>query len=295
MQSFTRGWNFLVQAWKMALSDKDLIQPSIYALFVGFIVSLIGAIPIIAAALLLGTESLFGRVVLGIFGALLAFAQYSVTYIFSAMTIYLIFGYLSEGDGRMDKAWAVVRRDWLDILSLAAASTLVNMVKNMVQGRGRDSSGIRRAIANLIDTLWTEATYLVLPIMVIEDVNLKDGLKRATYIVKNNLLLVGISTVGVRFVTGLIGFVFVVIGLVVGFGIALPLINFAANATWLIVAAVLLGVLAASLFFMAAGVISSYTATAYHTCLYLWAREVERAGQSANIPAPAPLAAVLGN
>jgi len=295
MQSFTRGWKFLTQAWKMALADKDLIQPSIYALFVGFIVSLIGAVPIIAAALLLGTESLFGRVVLGIFGALLAFAQYSVTYIFSAMTIYLIFGYLSEGDGRMDKAWAVVRRDWLDILSLAAASTLVNVVKNMVQGRGRNSNGIRRAIANLIDTLWTEATYLVLPIMVIEDVNLKDGLKRATYIVKNNLLLVGISTVGVRLVTGLIGFVFVAIGLVVGFGIALPLINLAANATWLIVAAVFLGVLAASLFFMAASVISSYTATAYHTCLYLWARDVERAGQAANIPAPAPLAAVLGN
>ncbi len=202
----------------MALADKDLIKLSIYALFVGFIVSLIGAVPIIAAALLLGTESLFGRVVLGIFGALLAFAQYSVTYIFSAMTIYLIFGYLSEGDGRMDKAWAVIRRDWLDILSLAAASTLVNVVKNMAQGKGRNSSGICRAIANLIDTLWTEATYFVLPVMVIEDVNLKDGLKRATYIVKNNLLLVGISTVGVRFVTGLIGFVFVAIGLAIGSG-----------------------------------------------------------------------------
>jgi len=295
MQSFTRGWNFLTQAWKMALADKDLIKPSIYALLVGFIVSIIGAVPIIVAALLLGTESLLGQVVLGVFGALLAFAQYAVTYIFSAMTIYLIFGYLSEGDGRMDKAWAVVRRDWLDILSLAAASTLVNIVKNMVQGKGQNSNGIRRAIANFIDTVWTEATYLVLPIMVIEDVNLKDGLKRATYLVKNNLLLVGISTVGVRFVTGLIGFIFVMLGLAVGFGIAFPLISLAGETIWLIVLAVILGVLAASVFFMAANVISSYTATAYHTCLYLWARDVERAGQTANIPAPAPLAAVLGN
>ncbi len=295
MQSFTRGWNFLTQAWKMALADKDLIQPSIFALVAGFIVSIIGAIPIIIAALLLGTESLLGQVVLGVFGALLAFAQYAVTYIFSAMTIYLIFGYLSDGDGRMDKAWAVVKRDWLDILSLAAASTLVNIVKNMVQGKGKNSSGIRRAIANLIDTVWTEATYLVLPIMVIEDVNLKDGLKRATYIVKNNLLLVGISTVGVRLVTGLIGFIFVMLGLAIGFGIAFPLINLAGDTIWLIVLAIILGVLAASVFFMAANVISSYTATAYHTCLYLWARDVERAGQTTNIPAPAPLAAALGN
>ncbi|GAB4579052.1 MAG: hypothetical protein Fur0022_17900 [Anaerolineales bacterium] len=58
----------------------------------------------------------------------------------------------------------------------------------------------------MIQTVWTEATYLVLPAMVIEDINLKDGLKRATQIVRNNLLLVGVSTVGVGFATGLIGF-----------------------------------------------------------------------------------------
>src|SRR3990172_10784022 len=111
------------------------------------------------------------------------------------MTVSLIYGYLTDGDGRIDKAWAMVQRDWLDILSLAAASTLVNIVRSWVRGKSRNRNFIREAIANLIDTLWTEATYLVLPIMVIEDANLKDGLKRATYITKNNLLLVGISTV----------------------------------------------------------------------------------------------------
>jgi len=37
--------------------------------------------------------------------------------------------------------------------------------------------------------------------------------------------------------------------------------------------------------------------TAYHTCMYLWARDAEKAvaaGQSAqSVPAPAPVAAVL--
>jgi hypothetical protein len=36
--------------------------------------------------------------------------------------------------------------------------------------------------------------------------------------------------------------------------------------------------------------------TAYHTCLYLWARDVERAQQSGaadEVRAPAPLASVL--
>ena len=42
MQSFSRGWSFLTQAWGMAFKDKDLIKPSIYALGVGLVVSIIG-------------------------------------------------------------------------------------------------------------------------------------------------------------------------------------------------------------------------------------------------------------
>lgn len=301
MQSLSRGWSFLTEAWKMALADKDLIKPSVFALLAGFVVSLIGMIPIALAALILGTEGLIAQAILGLFGALLAFAQYSVTYVFSAMTVSLIYGYLTDGDGRMDKAWAMVQRDWLDILSLAAASTLVNIVRGWVRGNSRNRNFIREGIANLIDTVWTEATYLVLPIMVAEDANLKDGLKRATYITKNNLLLVGVSAVGVRWITGLIGFVLGLIGVVLGVGIAFPIISLAGDSIPLVVTAVVLGVFAASIFFMTAAVINSYTSTAYHTCLYLWARDVEKSqvGQQAGIPAqvaaPRPLAAVLGN
>jgi hypothetical protein len=294
MQSFSRGWNFLTQAWKMALADKDLIKPSIYTMIAGFIVSIIGLIPIVLATLIFGTDGAIAQGILGVLGALLVFAQYSVTYVFSAMTVKLIYDYLTNGDGRMDRAWEIVKRDWLDILSLAAASTLVNMVKNWVKGNGRNRNFIRESLANLIDTVWTEATFLVLPIMVIEDENLKDGLKRATYIAKNNLLLIGISTIGVRWVTGLIGFVFAVVGIGLGLVIALPAISLAGNATPLVVVAVVLGVLVASIFFMAANIIGSYTSTAYHTCLYLWARNVEKAEQGIPVAIPAPLATVLG-
>jgi len=277
----------------MAMADKDLLKPSLYSMIVGFIVSIIGIIPIALAAFIFGTEGTFAQVIMGLLGALLVFAQYAVTYVFSAMTVKLIYDYLTDGDGRMDKAWQIVQRDWLDIVTLAAASTLVNMVKNWVKG-GKNGNFIRQGLANLIDTVWTEATYLVLPIMVIEDEDLKAGLKRATFIVKNNLLLVGVSTIGVRWVTGLIGFVLGAAGLVLGFGIAFPLISIAGSSIPLVVGAVILGVLVASIFFMVANVIGSYTSTAYHTCLYLWARNVEVSGQAAQVAIPGPLAAALG-
>ncbi|MBN2388742.1 MAG: hypothetical protein JXB85_17125 [Anaerolineales bacterium] len=298
MQSFSRGWSFLKQAWQMAVKDRDLIKPSIYSLIVGFIVSIVFIVPLVGAGFLFGAESTVGNVVMFIIGAAMIFAQYSVGYIFSAMTVYLIFGFLAEGDGRMDKAWAVVKRDWLDILSLAGASTVVNLISSAVRGKNRNS-GVRNFLAGTINVVWTEAAFLLLPAMVIEDINLKDALKRIYHIIKNNLLLVGISTIGVKAVNGLIGFLLGAVGIGLGFGVGLGIVSLAGTEQvfgW--VAGISLGVIIAGTFIMVATVVTSYTATAYHTCLYLWAREAEKAqesGQPIQVEAPAPLRAVLGD
>ncbi|MFN8434243.1 MAG: hypothetical protein U0V18_09485 [Anaerolineales bacterium] len=300
MQSFSRGWSFLKQAWSMAFKDKDLLKPSIYALIVGAIVSVIGIIPIAIAAFAFGNSDI-GNIIIYAMGALLVFVQFIVTYIFSAMTVYLIYGYLSEGDGRMDKAWAIVRRDFFDILTLAAASTVVNLIKNAAQRnrRGGVGASIARSATGLLETLWTEAAALVLPAMVIDDLNLKDGMQRIWKITKENFLLVGISTIGVRFVTGLIGFVFTMIGLVIAFAIGGGLAFASGGNTAISVVGIVIGALIFFTFVMVASIFGSYTNTAYHTCLYIWAREVEKATaqgfSGAQVQAPAPLAAVLAS
>jgi hypothetical protein len=300
MQSFSRGWSFLTQAWQMAFKDKDLIKPSIYALVVGFFVSIIGIVPIVGAYLLFG-DSGFGQVLTFVLGALMVFVNFVVTYIFSGMTAYLIFGYLSEGDGRMDKAWNIVKRDFFDLLTLAAASTAVNMLKSLAQrrnqrGGGNILAGLARSATGLLEVLWTEASFLILPAMVIDDLNLKDGAKRIWEITKNNLLLIGISTVGVRAVTGLIGFVLGVIGAVIGFGVGYGIIAVLGTGVAGLVIGIGLGAMIFFAFVLVASIISSYTGIAYHTCLYIWARDAEKAqatGQSIQVAAPAPLAAVL--
>ncbi|HTX90314.1 MAG TPA: DUF6159 family protein [Anaerolineales bacterium] len=294
MQSFSRGWSFLREAWSMAFKDRDLIKPTIYSLLVGFFVSILFLIPMGLVGFIFGDRGAVGQVLLFVCGVLLVFAQYSVGYIFSAMTIYLVYGFLAEGDGVMEKAWGIVKKEWPNILSLAAASTAVSVLKSAVRGRGRSTG--RNMLAGLIDTVWTEAAFLILPAMVIENVNLKDALKRAGQIVKDNLLLVGLSTVGVRAVNGLIGFLLGAIGIALGFGAGLGIVTLTNSSTFGLVTGIGLGVILAGIFIMIATVVTSYTATAYHTCLYLWARDVEKAkasGSSLQVQAPAPLAAVL--
>lgn len=298
MQSFSRGWSFLKQSWSMALKDRDLLKPSIFALIVGMILSVMGIIPIVGAAILFG-DTTFGNIILFGLGGIMIFVQFVVTYLFSAMTIYLIYGYLAEGDGRMDHAWAIVRRDFFDILALAAASTVVNLIRNAARRsrRGGIGASLARGAANLLQVLWTEASYLILPAMVIDDLNLKDGMSRVLNITKQNLLLIGISTVGVRWVTGLIGFVLGAAGFVIGSAIGGGAVFLTGGINLVSVLAIATGAFIFFAFVMVASVIGSYTSTAYHTCLYLWAREAEKAqaaGQPIQVTAPAPLAAVLG-
>jgi hypothetical protein len=132
--------------------------------------------------------------------------------------------------------------------------------------------------------------------MIIDDLNLKDGMQRVWKITKENLLLVGISTVGVRAVTGLISFVFGAIGLGIAFIVGGGLTYLSGGAAAVSIVGVVIGALVFFTFVMVASVFSSYTNTAYNTCLYIWAREVETAkahGSPASVRAPAPLAAAL--
>jgi membrane-anchored glycerophosphoryl diester phosphodiesterase (GDPDase) len=296
MQSFSRGWAFLKQAWGMVFKDRDLIKPSIYALIVGMVVSVIGIVPIIIAALVFGD---FANVVIAVLGAILVFVQFVITYVFSGMTIYLIYGYLSEGDGRMDKAWDIVRRDFFDILTLAAVSTVVNLLRSFAQkNRNRGIVGnLARSATGVLEVLWTQAAFLILPAMIIDDLNLKDGAQKIWKITKENLLLIGISTVGVRAVTGLIGFVFGFIGFVIALAIGGGMVYLSGGSTVISIMGIALGALIFFTFVMVASVFSSYTGTAYHACLYIWARDAEKAAaeglEISHVSAPAPLAAVL--
>ncbi len=300
MESFTRGWSFLQQAWQMAFKDKDLIKPSIYAMIAGAIVSIVGAIPIIVVGFFLGGVGRVGEFAMAVMGAILVFLNFVVSYVFSGMTAYLIYEYLTEGDGRMDKAWQIVRRDFFDLVTLAAVSTGVNLLKNAARNRRRRrgiGGELLSAAAGLLEVLWTEASFLILPAMVIEDMSLTEAARRIAQIVKQNLLLVGISTVGVRAVTGLISFILGIIGAALGFGAGYGIIAVLGTGTLGLVLGIGLGFLIFLGFTMVGHVINTYTSTAYHTCLYLWARKVEvaqTAGQPIQIAAPAPLAAVLG-
>ena len=299
LQSISRGFSFLSQAWQMAFKDRDLLKPSLFSLLASLGVTVVGIVPLIVAGVLLGTGTLLGQGVMVVLGAILIFAHFVVGYVFSGMTAYLVYGYVAEGDGRLDKAWAKVQQEFWNLAGLAAASTLVKLVSGRMRRGGRRGGAaglLGGALGGLLDAVWTEASYLILPAIMIENASLSVAIKRATQIARGNLLLIGVSTVGVRWITGLIGFLVGAIGLVLGLLVGYGLVAALGSTPATLAFGIALGAIVFFLFIGVANVIGSYTMTAYNTCLFLWARDVERAregGQSAAVPAPAPLAAAL--
>jgi hypothetical protein len=260
--------------------------------FANLVVGVFFGIPLIIIGVFLSGLGDVGNFIIFLLGGIMIFAQYIVSYIFSGMTVAIIYDYLTDGDGNMDTAWDMVKKEMFNIITLAAASALVTMLTSVLRS-GRRNRGLWGAIAaglaNLIDSIWTTATYFVLPAMVIESLNLPTSLKRATKIITSNLLLVGISEIGIGWIVGGINFVVFIAALALA--ILLAFIPFVG-----IIFAVILMVVVMALTTMA----SSYINTAYHTCMFLWAREAEKVqatGQPITmqtVKMPAPLAAVMG-
>jgi MFS family permease len=282
--SISRGWGFLKQSVTMASADHDLIKPSLMLVVVSILISMIAIIPIVGVAMTLTGDA--RDYTLYILGALMIFVQYVVSYFFGGLTIALVYGYITQGDGKMNEAMDAVKRNFGGILVLAVVSTVVRLIENAARNR---KSVLGAIFASILEAVWTTATYFILPAIIIENLAFGPAIKRSAYMIKNNLLLVAVGYVGVGLVLGLISFVVVVAGIAIGVAVG---VAFAAIGTDVMtIVGIALGVLIIGIMVALVSAANSYIQTAYYTCLFVWAREVERVGQQAK--APAPLAAVM--
>jgi len=202
------------------------------------------------------------------------------------MTIHLIYQYLTTGRSSMEQAWTATKTKSGPILTVAAISAFFTTLRQFAVDNRRGIWGIVAiVILIIIETVWTAYTFFVLPLIMIENLTVGPAVKRATAIVKNNLVVIGVGYIGIGLISRLIGFVvFVVTGLV-AFAIFLSLVK---------INMILAFALALGLFVLAmAGLsaLNTYLRLAYYTTLVVWARDVERMGVGA--PAPAPLRTVL--
>ncbi len=279
--SISRGWTFLRESFAMAFRDKDLFLPSLFSVLANLV--LLGGLGL-ALYFTGNLEALFedegeGLTLIGWVVLLAAsFAGYLVTYFFTGMTVHLVDVHLRGRDAQLGSAFADSLRNIGAIAALAVVSVVVAIIAGMIRGNRR--GGLRRMAADGVERAWLAATYLILPVMILEDTSFLRSVERATHLHRHNLLQIVVGELGLmitaRIISGLM--VLLAIGLAVGAYFGAPALLPVA-----IGLALLLFVLIAA--FMA------YVRTAFYTCLYLWAVAMETVGES--VPAPAPLRPAL--
>jgi hypothetical protein len=199
------------------------------------------------------------------------------------MTIIMVFGYLVGERVSIGQALTAALMRLPNIILLALIGTILDiLIKTLRRERGILGS----LVAHIIEMIWTAASFLVMPAIMIDGLTFTGAIKRTKDVAKRNIIPIGVGEVAVRGVTWAVSFLatLVIIAFLVGFTTLLPSVPAIIPA----VVAILAWVAVISIF-------NVYVRTVYYTSLYVWTvatEEAEAAG--GRVWVPAPLAEALG-
>jgi len=284
-ENIFKGFSFIKESFSLVSRDADLIKPSIYSIFTAIFFTVISGIVLFLSRFLLPAELLY------ILSFLVLLIDYYIAYFFTGMTAFLVYDYFKDGDATMTEAWVATKKNALTIFYLSIVSAIMKLITSVLRRRERGSRGVGGGLADMvlgfIESVWTVATYFIIPAIVIEDRDLKGAVARAAEIMKKNLLPIGVGEIAVGLVTGILSLIGIIVAIVIG----VLLFNAIGTVTGTLVAILVVAVLVILVI-----ALSMYITTAYHTCLFLWARDVEDAkvGAPGMVKPPAPIANAMG-
>ncbi len=174
--SFSNSWTLVKASTKVLMLDKELL---VFPLMSGIATILVTATFIAPVVVSGGWEALdgenssyFGYVM----GFLFYFVQYTVIFFFNAALVGAALIRLSGGDPTVGDGLAIASKRMGSIIGYAAISATVGMVLRAISER---SGFLGRLVAGLVGMAWGLATYLVVPILVTEDIGPIDAVKKS--------------------------------------------------------------------------------------------------------------------
>lgn len=261
--SFSRALDFFVQMFELTRSHPALLKPLYYD------VAIATPLMILVSLLLLFVHSQAGVYFVLFVGTALL---YFVDYFCNALTASLIYDQATTGRTDLASAMARVKRSLPGIATFAAASALLDVAATYARER---NDFIAKLVLRVLHAIWSTATYVVMPAMVIEGVNFKDAFSRAKALMDRDPTGVGAGVVALSLCSYLLG------------ACVFTLAFFAMR-----VGAHVHPIFGVLLFFTLVNLywaVSGWMKIAYSTCFYLWATRCQAAGQADESLAPAPL------
>ena len=251
---FSRSWTLVKASAAVLRSDKELL---VFPLLSGLAAMLVVATFIVPVFALKIFES-----GMGVGGAILGFlfylCQYFVIFFFNAALVGAAIIRLEGGDPTLADGFNAAKSRLGPILGYAAIAATVGMLLQAL--KNRQSNFLVRLIGSGLGVAWTLSTFLVVPVLVQQNIGPIDAIKESVKLLKRTWGENAIGNVGLGLAFGLMMFGVIAAGLLLAF---LAASASAALAVTIIVITVLAAV--------SLGVVQSALSAIYSAALYRFA------------------------
>ena len=251
---FSRSWTLVKASAAVLRSDKELL---VFPLLSGLAAMLVVAtfiIPVFALKIFEGGMGVGGAIL----GFLFYLCQYFVIFFFNAALVGAAIIRLEGGDPTLADGFNAAKSRLGPILGYAAIAATVGMLLQAL--KNRQSNFLVRLIGSGLGVAWTLSTFLVVPVLVQQNIGPIDAIKESVKLLKRTWGENAIGNVGLGLAFGLMMFGVVAIGMLLAF--------LAASASGaLAVTIIVITVLAA----VSLGVVQSALSAIYSAALYRFA------------------------
>lgn len=269
MGRIERSWELVKASWAVLRADKELIVFPVLSMIAVTLVSVSFAVPMFLSGVLEGSFARSGGI--PILGILVGFAfytvQYTVIFYCNSALVGAAMIRLNGGDPTIADGFAIANKRIVSILGYALLAATVGVILRNIARRGM----IGRIVATVFGLAWNLATFLAVPVLVVEGVGPIDAVKRSTHLLKKTWGEQIAGNIGIGVVFAIVAFAGVAV-----FGGALAL-AVTAHSTPMIVGVAVAAVIAASLL----GLLGSALSAIYAAAVYRYATEGDPGGMFA--------------
>ena len=209
-ERFSRSWGLIKASAGVLAKDKELLVFPLLSAVCTLIVLAAFVLP----ALGLGALDGLGENGLSAAAYVLAFlfylVQYFVIFFFNSALVGAAMIRLDGGDPTVRDGLRIARGKALPILGYAAIAATVGMILRAIQER---AGFVGRLVSGALGVAWTLASFLVVPVLVHQEVGPFEALKRSANLLKRTWGENAIGNVGIGLVFGMAMFAVVVVGL----------------------------------------------------------------------------------
>jgi hypothetical protein len=218
------SWELVKQSWSVLRSDKRLAIFPILSGIACALVTVVFLAPMVLAGLL--DQALAGAQGARVVSAIVAFVFYFVVYfVIIFANAALVGAVLRKLDGQsatLSDGFRIALAHLSSIFGYAVIAATVGMLLRWLRDQARQGNGplaiLGQLGVGLLGAAWNIATFLVIPVLVIENVGPLEAIKRSVALLKRTWGEQIVGNVGIGLVFGLASFLtlLVGVGLIIG-------------------------------------------------------------------------------